>query len=106
MNDTLYRSWPTALTAVVAILYAWIGLAAHGWDRILGLAGALFVLAALVLAQRSMAVALVLLVAGALPLAIGTWWSIVTPLLAILALLLGQLAVRNLNHLNGHRERT
>ncbi|WP_328325728.1 hypothetical protein OHA70_36275 [Kribbella sp. NBC_00382] len=104
MNDTLYRSWPTALTAIVAILYAWIGLAAHGWDRILGLAGALFVLAALVVAQRSIAVALVLLVAGALPLAIGTWWSIVTPLLAILALLLGQLAIRNA--VAGYRERT
>jgi hypothetical protein len=95
MNETLRRTWPAALTAIVALLYAWIGLAAHGWDQVLGIAGGLVILAALVAAQRSMPVALVLLVAGALPLAVSTWWSIVTPVLAILALLLGWFAIRN-----------
>lgn len=103
MNDTSYRSWPTALTAIVALLYAWVGVAAHGWDRVLGIIGALLILAALVVAQRSRTVAAVLLVAGALPLAVVTWWSVVTPLLAILALLLGRLAIRNLSHLGDHR---
>jgi hypothetical protein len=100
MNETLDRIWPVVLTAVMALLYAWIGLAAHGWDQILGAAGGLVILVALAVARWSRAVALVLLVAGALPLAMVTWWSIVTPVLAILALVLGWFAVRNLD---GHR---
>jgi len=38
----------------------------------------------------------VLLVAGAVPLAVLTWWSIVTPILAVLALLLGWTAIRHI----------
>jgi len=40
---------------------------------------------------------MVLLAVGALPLAVTTWWSIVTPLLAALAMLLGWFAIRNLS---------
>lgn len=103
MDEILRRTRPAALTAIVALLYAWIGLAAHGWDRILGIVGGLVILAALVAAQRSMFVALVLLVAGALPLAVTTWWSIVTPMLAMLALLLGWSAIDNLSHPGTYR---
>ncbi|MEW1828633.1 hypothetical protein [Streptomyces sp. NPDC088196] len=96
MNETLRRTWPSVLVAVVALLYMWIGLTAHGWDRILGLAGGPVVLAALVAAHRSVPGAMVLLAAGALPLAVTTWWSIATPVLAVLVLLLGWFAIRDL----------
>ncbi|WP_329316041.1 hypothetical protein [Streptomyces sp. NBC_01262] len=97
MNETLRRTWPAVLTAVVASLYVWIGLTAHGWDRILGLAGGPVVLAALVAAHRSLPGAMALLAVGALPLAVTTWWSIATPVLAVLVLLLGWFAIRNLS---------
>jgi hypothetical protein len=63
LDDPIRRNWLIGLTAAVATLYAWTGLAAGGLDRALPLAGA-------------------------------TWWSIVTPLLAALALVLGELATR------------
>jgi hypothetical protein len=96
MNDTLRRTWPSVLVAVLALLYIWIGVAAHGWDRILGLGGGVVILAAIVAARQAMPGAYALLVIGALPLAIRTWWSIATPVLAILTLLLAWIAVRHL----------
>jgi hypothetical protein len=98
MTRTLRHNWAAALTAVIALLYLWIGLAAHGPDRALGIAGATLMLASLAVAPRSRLAAMVLLAAGALPLAAATWWSVVTPLLMLLALLLGALALRNLSH--------
>jgi hypothetical protein len=95
MNDTYRRIWPTALVVVVAVLYVWIGAVAPGWDRLFGIAGGLLLLGALVVAQRSVPAAMTLLAVGALPLAISTWWSIATPVLAVLALLLGWFAIRN-----------
>jgi uncharacterized membrane protein YsdA (DUF1294 family) len=95
MNDTFRRTWPTALVVVVAVLYIWIGAVAPGWNRLFGIAGGLILLGALIVAQRSVPAAMALLAVGALPLAISTWWSIATPVLAILALLLGWFAVRS-----------
>lgn len=94
MPQKFLRAWPIGLLGTVALLYAWIGFAAVGLDRILGLAGALAILAALVLARRSTLAAVAVLLAGALPLPISTWWSIITPLLAILGLLLARPAIR------------
>jgi len=96
MNDTLRRTWPSVLVAILALLYLWIGVVAHGWDRLLGLTGGMLILTAVALARRSWPVATVLLVAGAVPLAVLTWWSIVTPILAVLALLLGWTAIRHI----------
>ena len=96
MNQTLHRCWAVALTGVVALLYLWIGVSAHGGQRLLGIAGGLLILAALAAAPRSRTAAPVLLSVGALPLAVASWWSIVTPVLALLALLIGWSAVRNL----------
>jgi len=95
MNETLRRTWPIVLLGVVALLYLWVGVAAHGWDQVWGLAGGLVILAAVAIARRSFTVAIALLVIGALPLAVATWWSIATPVLAILALILGWAALRN-----------
>jgi len=79
----------TALTVVVALLYAWVGFASVGVDRAAGLLGAVAILAARAVTDRSRPAAMVLLVAGAVPLAVLTWWSVATPILALLGLLLG-----------------
>jgi len=98
MNETWRRTWPIVLVAAVALLYLWVGAAAHGWDQVWGLAGGLAILASVLVARSSFAVATGLLVIGALPLAVATWWSIVTPVLAVLALGLGWSAIRNVSH--------
>lgn len=77
------------LTVVVALLIGWVGLASEGLVTAIGLTGCVAVIGSLVVAPRSRAVALVLLLLGTLPLAVLTWWSIITPVLAVLALLLG-----------------
>ena len=97
MNATVRRIWPVVLVGVVALLYLWVGLAADGWDRVFGLAGGLLILAAVAVARRSLIAAIVLLLIGSLPLAVVTWWSILTPMLAILALVLGLAAIRTVN---------
>lgn len=89
MKRSLHRAWLSALTASIALLYAWVGLAAQGLDRTLGLIGAVAIMAALAVASRSRPAAIALLLLGALPLAILSWWSIATPVLAVLCLLLG-----------------
>lgn len=93
MNATLAKHWYTGLIAVLAALYAWIGLAAGGIDVVLGLAGAALILLGLALKARSPSAAAILLAAGALPLAVHTWWSVITPLLALLVITLGWFAV-------------
>lgn len=94
MNSTPRTWWAYGLTVALAALYAWIGLAGHGLDRILGIAGALLIVAALATARWSRPAAAVLLAVGALPLAVAAWWSIVAPLIGLLALLLGWTAIR------------
>jgi hypothetical protein len=94
MNETLHRIWPGGLLAVLGLLYLWIGLVAHGWDRLFGIAGGVLILVAAEAIRRSVTFALGLLLLGSLPLAVATWWSIVTPGLAILSLLMGSLALR------------
>ena len=80
---------PMALTVVVALLYAWVGFASVGVDRAAGLLGAAAILAALAVTDRSRPAAVLLLAGGAVPLAVLTWWSVATPILALLGLLLG-----------------
>ena len=94
MNGALRTRWSTGLTVALAALYGWLGLAAHGVDRVLGLSGALLVLAAVSVARRTRVLALILLAAGAGPLAVTAWWSIAAPLVGLLTLLLGWTAVR------------
>jgi len=64
MNGTFRRNRLTGLTAVLAVLYLWVGVAGHGLDRVLGLTGSLLILAALVVARTSRPAAQVLLLAG------------------------------------------
>ena len=79
MTGILHRTWRIGLVAAAA-LFAWVGISTHGIDRTLGLPGALLILGALTVTPRSRGVAAVLLLRGALPLAVSTWWSVATPL--------------------------
>jgi hypothetical protein len=81
--------WRVGLVLVIVALYAWVGLSAHGLDRVLGLAGAALIVAAVAVGGRSRRAAAALLLLGALPLAVATWWSLATPLLAVLCVILG-----------------
>jgi hypothetical protein len=92
MTGAIRRNWLIGLTAITALLYIYVGIGAHGLTRLLALAGGVLILAAA--AARSRPLAWLLLLAGALPVAVATWWSIVTPLLAVLALLFGWLVTR------------
>lgn len=77
----------------VAVLYLYVGIGSHGLTRALALAGTLLILVALGTAGRSRPVAVALLVIGALPVAVVAWWSIVTPILAVLAIVIGLPAI-------------
>lgn len=87
--------WPTSLTAVLGAYYLFLG--GDALPRavgILGILGALAIWAALLAGHRSHRLKLVLLLVGALPFAVATWWSIVTPLVALLVLAVGLSAIR------------
>lgn len=89
MTHALGTHWYRGLTVVLGVLLAVIGLAAHGAAGTITFIGAAAVIASVVFSRRNHVVSALLLVAGAvLPLAL-TWWSIVTPVLAVLCLLLG-----------------
>ena len=61
----------------------------------LGIGGGITILAIFALSSRMPTrVASLVLVAAALPFPFLTWWSIVTPLLAILAVAIGSFALR------------
>lgn len=89
MNAEGRRQWMQGMTAVVALLVLWVGVSANGAVRILAAASCVALLARVALGSRHRVVAAGLLVAGTLPLAVFTWWSIVTPVLAVLALAVG-----------------
>ena len=94
MTGLVRRNWLIGLTAVTALLYLYVGVGAHGLTRLLAWLGGVLILAAIAAAARSRPLAWILLLAGALPVAVATWWSLVTPLLAVLALLFGWLVIR------------
>jgi hypothetical protein len=89
MTRSLQQTWRTGLVVVIAALYAWVGVSMHGPAQLLGLIGAPLIIAAVAVAPRSRSTATALLLLGTLPLALTTWWSVATPLLAVLCLLLG-----------------
>jgi hypothetical protein len=91
---TVERNWLLVLTTVLAGFYVFLGSVAWGAQGALGIVGGLTIVVALAIRRRSRLIAMLLLVVGALPFAIATWWSVVSPLMGLLALLLGGLAVR------------
>ena len=76
-------------TVVLAGLYLYIGVHEVGAPRLFGIIGSVLIVAAVFARSRSRLLGAGLLVIGALPLAVETWWSIITPLIAVLVILLG-----------------
>jgi uncharacterized membrane protein len=83
--------WKVLQGAMVALagLYTYVGIHEVGTARLFGTIGGVLMVAALFARSRSRLLGAGLLLIGALPLAIATWWSIITPLIAVLVLLLG-----------------
>lgn len=93
MIGTIERAWWPGLTALVAIYYGIIGLEVGAAVGVVGVLGAALIAASPCLRSRSWPMASVLLCVGAIPFAILTWWSVITPLLAVLALVCGGVAI-------------
>jgi uncharacterized membrane protein YidH (DUF202 family) len=91
--NRLKPSWMGTLTAVLAMLYLYVGISSRGADTAAGVIGAVLILLALPGLGLSRWIRESLLVAGALPLAVMTWWSVVTPIVAVLVIVIGSLAV-------------
>ena len=89
------RRWLSGLVAVLGGYYVFLGAdALPKAIGMLGILGGLAIWAALLATRISHRATLGLLAAGTLPFAIVTWWSVVTPLIAILILALGPAAIR------------
>ena len=81
--------WRAGLVALCGAYYAVLGATALGVAGLLGVLGGALIWAAIFTARRSPDLAQALLLAGALPFAAATWWSVVTPVVAVLAIVIG-----------------
>lgn len=87
--------WLNGLTTLLGAYYIFLGGdALPKAAGVLGILGGLAIWGALLATRDSHRVALTLLAAGALPFAIATWWSVVTPIIAVLVLTIGHAAIR------------
>jgi hypothetical protein len=94
ISRALGRHGSAGLTVLLAAYYVFLGAVALGLAGALGVVGGLLIGAALVVARRYGArIGATLLVVGAAPFAVLTWWSLVTPLIAALVLTVGGRAV-------------
>ena len=89
MNPILRRRWLAVLTTMLATMYVMIGVAGRGSLLLTGLLGAGAILGSLALGRRYHLLAIALLVLGMAPLVALTWWSIVTPVIALVCLIVG-----------------
>ncbi|MGV8909466.1 MAG: hypothetical protein ACOH1Y_10825 [Propionicimonas sp.] len=85
----MIRNWPPTLLVALAAVYLSLGLTAMGMVGLLGIAGSVAVLGALAVRTRVRSLAVALLLAGAVPFAVMTYWSLVTPLTGILMIAIG-----------------
>jgi hypothetical protein len=83
------QRWLRGLTVMLGGYYVFLGFDAHRVAGALGIIGGLLIWAAAAIAGSSRRACVTLIVLGALPFAIATWWSAVTPLIALLTLLVG-----------------
>ncbi len=81
--------WTPALIVVLSLIYLAFGIVARDRLGLLGIAGAAVACAALALHHRRPRAAAVALVLAAVPFAVATAWSVVTPLTAVLMLAIG-----------------
>lgn len=88
------RSWTTILTVGLGCLYVVLGATALGLAGLFGVIGGILVLAAVTAPDRIAGrYRVIVLLAALVPFAALTWWSVVTPLIALLALTIGCLAI-------------
>lgn len=83
------RRWLQGLTIVLGGFYVFLGADALGLAGALGLLGGVSIWVSVAVAHSGQRQALVLLWLGALPFALATWWSAVTPLIAVLIITIG-----------------
>jgi hypothetical protein len=88
------RRWSRGLTVTLGGYYVFLGADALGVPGMLGILGGIAIWAALLTANHSPRRAYLLLTLGALPFALATWWSVVTPLTALLVVAIGVRALR------------
>ena len=91
------RKWTTVLTALLGCFYVFLGATELGITGLVGIVGGILVLAAAAghgrTPRRCRTPFLFVAVA---PFAVLTWWSVVTPLIALLAIAIGSPAISRL----------
>lgn len=88
------RHWRVALLALCGLYYVFLGATALGVAGTAGIVGGLLIWGVASTAPRSASGAYALLLVGALPFAAATWWSVVTPLVALTAVVAGRGVIR------------
>ncbi len=88
-RSALGAHWAPALVGVLAVVYLTFGIVARDGVGLLGIVGAVVAVAALAVHHRSRPTAAVALVFAAVPFAVATAWTVVTPLTAVLMLAIG-----------------
>jgi len=89
------RNGARILALALAVLYLGLGVAALGTSGILGVVGSLVVINLLLLDPRLPRFAgLGIVVAATAPFAVATWWSLITPLVAVLLVVIAWPAMR------------
>jgi hypothetical protein len=96
--------WVPTLVVVLAAIYLAFGIVARDRTGVLGIVGAVLVCTALAVRHRSRRAAAVGLVLAAVPFAIATAWSVVTPMTAVLMLAIGLPSVLDHSHTTSSRE--
>lgn len=81
--------WRMGLLVVCGGYYIFLGATALGLVGALGILGGALIWAAARIAPRSPRVAYALLLGGALPFAAATWWSVITPVVAVVTVAVG-----------------
>jgi len=89
------QRWRVALLVVCGAYYVVLGATALGLAGVLGILGGALLWVVPAAAKHSHRIAYAVLLAGALPFAAASWWSVVTPLIAILALWFGHTVIRH-----------
>ena len=80
------RHWRAGLLALCGIYYVFLGATALGVAGVLGVLGGLLLITASRVTSRAPAATYALVLCGALPFALATWWSVITPLVAVVAI--------------------
>ena len=91
---TLTGAWPAILTAVLGASLALVAAGGSPPVFAFGAVSGLAVAAAPWIAARNRTAAQLVLLLGALPFAVVTWWTVLTPTLAVLAVATGLTAIR------------